>query len=202
MNLFKILLRQKLVVTVFLVGVLYISFFVYQKLIQKDLSSSALNRVNISEKENSETTLPVRLKIPKLNIDANVEYVGLAPDGSVDVPKGPDNVAWFNLGARPGEVGSAVIDGHSGYKNNKPAVFDNLDKLKKGDKIYVENKKGETITFVVREFKTYKQKTNPSEVFGASDGLAHLNLVTCSGAWNAVDETHSSRLVVFTDKEI
>ena len=57
----------------------------------------------------------------------------------MDVPKQPDDVAWFDLGFRPGQKGSAVIDGHSGWKDNRPAVFDNLSKLKNGDKIYVED---------------------------------------------------------------
>lgn len=63
---------------------------------------------------------PVRLKIPKINIDAAIESVGLTPEGAMDVPKSHTNVAWFNLGPRPGEQGSAVINGHFGWwKNNQ-----------------------------------------------------------------------------------
>jgi LPXTG-site transpeptidase (sortase) family protein len=120
----------------------------------------------------------------------------------MDVPKGPDDAAWFNLGPRPGEIGSSVIDGHSGYKNNRPAVFDKLYKLKKGDKIYVEDDKGNITTFVVREFKTYNPKADAKMVFSSNDGGSHLNLITCSGSWNKVERTHSDRLVVFADKEV
>ena len=56
--------------------------------------------------------LPIRLKIPSIKVDAAIEYVGIAPDGNMDVPKGPDNVAWFEPGTRPGDVGSAVLAGH------------------------------------------------------------------------------------------
>jgi LPXTG-site transpeptidase (sortase) family protein len=143
--------------------------------------------------------LPIRLKIPKINIDAVIEQVGITPDGAMDVPKGPDTVAWFNLGPRPGRVGSSVIDGHSGYKNNRPAVFDNLHKLQKGDKIYIEDSKGITATFIVREFRTYGLNDDVSSVFNSNDRAAHLNLVTCSGAWNAKEKTHATRLIVFTD---
>ena len=146
--------------------------------------------------------LPFRLKIPSINVDSAIEQVGIAPDGSMDVPKGPDDAAWFNLGPRPGEIGSSVIDGHSGYKNNRPAVFDKLYKLKKGDKIYVEDDKGNITTFVVREFKTYNPKADAKMVFSSNDGGSHLNLITCSGSWNKVERTHSDRLVVFADKEV
>jgi LPXTG-site transpeptidase (sortase) family protein len=152
--------------------------------------------------EQASSGIPAHFKIPSINIDATVEYVGLTPDGAMDVPKGPSNVAWFDLGTRPGEKGSSVIAGHSGYKNNIPAVFDNLHKLKKGDKIYVEDEMGATTTFVVREIQNYDLDADAKEVFSSSDGASHLNLITCGGVWNATKKTHSKRIVVFTDKEI
>lgn len=141
------------------------------------------------------------LKISSINIDAPVEYVGLASDGAMDVPKERANVAWFNLGPRPGEQGSAVVAGHYGWKNGKASAFDNLYKLRKGDKLYIEDEKGATIAFVVRESRRYDPEADASGVFGSSDGRAHLNLVTCEGAWDRVSKTYSKRLVVFTDKE-
>src|SRR5688572_12657776 len=44
---------------------------------------------------------PVRLKIPAINVDSAVEYVGLTPEGKMDVPDGPDVVAWYERGQRP-----------------------------------------------------------------------------------------------------
>lgn len=151
--------------------------------------------------EQASVELPVRLKIPKINVDAPVEQVGLAPDGAMEVPKERANVAWFNLGQRPGENGSAVIAGHYGWKNGKASAFDNLYKLRKGDKLYIEDGNGATITFVVRESRRYDPQADASAVFGSNDGKAHLNLVTCEGEWDKVSKTYSKRLVVFTDKE-
>ncbi len=142
------------------------------------------------------------LKIPKINVDAPVEDVGLTPQGAMDIPKGPNDVVWFNLGPRPGDVGSAVIAGHYGWKNEIPAVFDNLHKLEKGDRIYIKDEKGITMTFVVRELRTYGEDEDASLVFDSSDGGAHLNLITCQGVWNKNKKSYSNRLVVFTDKEI
>ena len=157
---------------------------------------------NIFAKEKTNVEFPVNLKIPSIGVDATVEKVSLTSAGEMDVPKQPDNVAWFDLGSSPGQKGSAVIDGHSGWKDNKPAVFDNLSKLKKGDKMYVENNTGIKNTFVVREIKDYDPNGDDRDVFYSSDELSHLNLITCSGAWNVAEQTHSRRLVVFTDKEI
>ena len=144
----------------------------------------------------------MRIEIPKISINAVVESVGLTPDGAMDAPKGPSNVGWFSLGPRPGETGSAVIDGHSGWKNHIPAVFDNLYKLSKGDKVYIQDPKGATVAFVVREIESYKPNQDASDVFISSDGKGHLNLITCTGFWNKILKSHSNRLVVFTDMEV
>lgn len=145
--------------------------------------------------------LPVRLVIPKINVDAPFEYVGITPLGAMDVPKLPADVGWFNLGPRPGDNGSAVVAGHFGWKNNIPAVFDNLSKLQIGDEINVIDEKGATSTFIVREIGTYGSKGDAANVFGSNDNKAHLNLITCEGTWNATLKSYSNRLVIFTDKE-
>lgn len=145
--------------------------------------------------------LPVRLSIPAIGVDAALEYVGLTADGEVGVPEDPGDAAWLDAGPRPGEEGTAVIDGHYGWKDDIPAVFDDLIKLQKGDKVYVEDESGTTTVFVVRDIQTYGENENVPGVFVSSDGKAHLNLITCEGVWNAASKSYSDRLVVFTDKE-
>ncbi|MEX1014229.1 MAG: class F sortase [Candidatus Paceibacterota bacterium] len=164
-------------------------------------SATVINSATILNSAQITSELPIRLKIPGINIDAPIEYVGLTSDGAMDVPKKSDNVAWFNLGPRPGDKGSAVIAGHYGWENNISAVFDNLHKLNKGDQIYIEDEKGMIITFVVREVKVYDRNEIEPDVFKSSDNKAHLNLITCVGVWDKVSKTYSKRLVVFTDKE-
>lgn len=151
--------------------------------------------------EHTSSRFPIRLMIPKIEVDAPFVYVGLTPKGEMDVPKDPAEVAWYNLGVRPGDIGSAVISGHYGWKNNLPAVFDRLHLLRKGDKIFVFDERGATTTFVVRELRRYGEKDDASAVFISRDGKAHLNLITCEGIWNKTNKSYSRRLVVFTDKE-
>lgn len=149
-----------------------------------------------------ETEQPVRLMIPAIGADALIESLGLTPEGIMDSPEGPANAGWYNLGVHPGEIGSAVIDGHSGWKDDIPAVFDNLHKLEPGDKIYIEDNKGVITTFVVRESRTYDPEADASEVFFSNDDGAHLNLITCNGVWNEATQSSSKRLVIFADKDM
>lgn len=154
---------------------------------------------SLSVPEKPQPGLPVRLKIPRLSVDASVEHLGLTANGELDAPKVPTTVGWYEAGPRPGEVGSAVMDGHYGWVNNKAAVFDNLYTLQKGDKILVEDETGKTTTFVVYELRTYQPEDDATAVFRSKDGKAHLNLITCQGVWNKGQQSFSTRLVVFAD---
>jgi LPXTG-site transpeptidase (sortase) family protein len=147
--------------------------------------------------------LPVRLLIPKINVDASIEYLGVTSAGTMEVPTVPYDVAWFDLGPKPGEIGSAVIAGHYGtWKNGNGSVFDDLNKLRTGDEIYVEDENGLSTTFLVRELARYNPDSNSLSIFTSDDGKSHLNLITCEGIWDNVSKTYSQRLVVFTDKRI
>lgn len=145
--------------------------------------------------------IPLRLKIPTIGVDALVEQVGLTRAGLADAPRGRANAGWFSVGTRPGNIGSAVIDGHFGWKDGLPAVFDKLHSLKVGDRVYVEDDKGATTSFVVRELKKYEPTAEAEDVFGVMDGGVHLNLITCIGVWNKKQQSYAQRLVVFADKE-
>lgn len=144
--------------------------------------------------------LPLRLKIPVINVDAAVEQVGLDGEGKMDVPKRLDTVAWFQLGSHPGDAGSAVMTGHYGIKDGKGSVFDELYKLHKGDIVTVEDDAGASVSFVVRGSRRYDPDADASGVFNSPDGASHLNLITCEGVWDIRTNQYPKRLVVFTDK--
>lgn len=143
--------------------------------------------------------LPIRLKVPAIGVNSAIEDALITPDGRMDVPAGTTNVAWFALGPNPGDVGSAVIGGHFGIDGGVPRVFYDLDKLVVGDKVYIENDKGETLAFQVRRIQLFDRNADATTVFTSGDGLAHLNLITCEGVWNQVNDTYPERRVIFTD---
>ena len=145
-------------------------------------------------------SLPARLVIPSIHMNAPLESVGLTHDGTLDVPRGILNAGWYNLGAIPGEHGTAVIDGHYGWIYGKPAVFNALSTLRAGNKISTVDTNGATATFVVRELREYDPNASTKEIFVSNDEKSHLNLITCKGTWSEADQTYSNRLVVFSDR--
>lgn len=142
---------------------------------------------------------PSRLLIPKLGVDAHVQYVGIAYSGNVMVPNNFTDVAWYKYGPVPGMAGSALIDGHVDNGLNLPGVFKNLNNIAPGDDVYVETVSGEKLHFVVNEVESYPYQAVPtSQIFNSSDGAAHLNLITCDGGWVEGQRTYDHRFVVYT----
>src|SRR5919202_460972 len=140
--------------------------------------------------------VPVRLRIPALGLLTAIEPVGLRA-GAMDVPTNVWHVGWFRLGPRPGAVGNAVIDGHLDSTTG-PAIFLALHNLRVGDRIYVIDRAGIERGFVVTELHSYPLADAPlARIFGPSSGR-HLNLITCSGTWDAAAHLYDQRLVVYT----
>lgn len=157
------------------------------------------NEERISQREVS-IGLPVRLKIPVIDVDSIVIPIGLTADGAMDIPQDPAEVAWYSLGPRPGEIGSAVIAGHLNWFQGQTGAFADLKQVEPGDIITVSDEDGVNITFVVREIRMYDAQADATDVFSSTDGKAHLNLITCDGVWDKDTSQYTERLVVFTDR--
>jgi hypothetical protein len=141
---------------------------------------------------------PTRFIIPKLNINTDVEHIGLTPGGAVGVPQSARTVSWFSVGPRPGQAGSAVISGHSGiWKNGSHSIFDALPSLRIGDKIFITDDKGVQRTFKVVDTKIYGKDQVVPEIFATST-TSNVNIITCHGQWLPNQKTYSQRFVVFT----
>lgn len=146
---------------------------------------------------------PVTFVIPKIGVNTPVESVAMDSKGNMDVPKDAANVAWYNLGPKPGETGSAVLAGHYDDPSGAPAVFYNLGSLQVGDELEVSDENGTKYIYSITGKESYPVDTFPiSVVFGPSDKPI-LNLITCEGVFNTSAATYSHRLVVFSElKEV
>ncbi len=159
-------------------------------------SNNTNNLVLGTENQKGNPGLPVRLIIPSLNINSGIQYLGIT-QGEMDSPNNSSDVGWFMPGSRPGENGSTVIAGHLNEKDGSKGVFANLNKLKTGDILYIEDSNKNIFTYAVRESRLYDHGY-AEEVFIPNDS-PHLNLITCEGVWNQNTNTYNKRLVVFTD---
>ncbi|MES2953082.1 MAG: class F sortase [Patescibacteria group bacterium] len=141
------------------------------------------------------------LQIPEIGVDAQVLSMGLEKNGKMAVPNNFVDIGWWNGGALPGEVGTAVLGAHVDNGGSTPGVFKHLSSLAVGDTFQFLRADGTTVTFRVTRTHVYdRSEPNTSDVFLSSDGKAHLNLITCHGEWLPGENTYAERLVVFAER--
>ncbi|HEY8455512.1 MAG TPA: class F sortase [Actinopolymorphaceae bacterium] len=141
---------------------------------------------------------PVRIRIPKIDVNARIMKLGLKRDRTLQVP--PDDKAylagWYRLGPTPGEVGNSVIVGHVDSKKLGPAVFFRLGELRPGDVIYVTRKNGSVAKFVVDGVKAYRKTRFPTQLVYGPSNVPGLRLVTCGGPWSK-ENSYRDNVIVF-----
>ena len=146
------------------------------------------------------TAPPVRLLIPAIGVDAPVTVKGLRPDAVMDVPDGPEDVAWYNFTARPGMAGNAVLSGHLDYHNYGAAVFWRLKELSEGDMVEVRLADGSVLRYRVSLKLSYDARMAPvSEIVGPTSKEV-VTLITCGGTFDSGSRNYSNRLVVRAER--
>ncbi len=141
--------------------------------------------------------LPVHLIVPALNINANVQHVGIAYSGDIGVPNNFTDVAWYKYGTIPGFNGDAVIDGHVDNAVSLPGVFKHLSNIQAGDDIYIETASSTQYDFKVTDVETYPATGVPMSQILSKTGDAYLTLITCDGIWVQSQRQYNGRLVVY-----
>jgi sortase (surface protein transpeptidase) len=172
--------------------------------------------------------LIARLKIPRFKVDAPIESLDLDASNTMQTPKNenvdvawyyrwdkpgranPDNsAAWAGISGydKPGYKGNSVFSAHI-YYHEKPAPFQNVQKLVVGDDVAVVMDDG-------REYQ-YKVITAPqvirledltaarmTEVIWPSNKPADkewLTLFSCGGDFDPVSREYYSRVIVVAER--
>jgi hypothetical protein len=143
-----------------------------------------------------EPSRPTRVTIPAIRVEAPVRQVGLATDGSIDVPPATeqDVTGWYEDGPTPGEFGSAVIVGHVDDYTG-PSVFYRLRDLRAGDTIEIAREDRETAVFEVDSVELFDRAGLPADRVYADFTRPHLRLITCGGRW--AGDGYRDNVVVF-----
>lgn len=141
------------------------------------------------------TGRPVRLAIPKIEVDTKIQEVGITKNGNMAAPNNFVDAGWYKYGTLPGNQGSAVIAGHVDNGVGLPAVFYDLKNLEPGDEIFVTNDEDEMLRFTVTGSRIYDYNAKADDVFTDKSGKL-LKLITCSGVRIPALRTRDKRLVV------
>ncbi|WP_460070863.1 class F sortase [Streptomyces sp. YKOK-I1] len=141
---------------------------------------------------------PVRLRIPRISVDAPFTDLSLNDKGQLEAPPPNDTnlVGWHAAGPSPGETGTAIIAGHVDTKTSA-AVFAGLQYLKKGDVFDVVRADRSVAHFEVDDTETFAKDDFPSERVYADSPRAEARLITCAGNYDHSAKDYKDNLVVF-----
>lgn len=139
---------------------------------------------------------PVSVRIPALALSAPLTRLGLAPDGTLEVPQTGEEVGWFVGSATPGALGPAVIAAHVTWGGSR-AAFSEVATLDRYDRVLVHRQDGRVAVFEVTDIDRFPKSRFPTEaVYGATDHAA-LRLITCAGAFDPASGRYPDNVVVF-----
>lgn len=141
--------------------------------------------------------LPTSVSIPTLSVMSTLIPLGVNPDLTVQVPllTSAGQAGWFDLGVRPGEIGSAVLLGHVNA-DGVTGVFNKLGTMNLGDIVSVGRADGTTVSFkVIRVHTVLKSQFPSQEVYGPKSD-AEIQLITCGGTLDRAAHNYLSSVIV------
>jgi hypothetical protein len=144
-------------------------------------------------------SVPVSVAIPAIGVQSRLLRLGRNQDGTMQVPDlttSANEAAWYKYSVTPGQIGTAVIEGHvDSYQG--PAVFFRLGALRPGNQVNVTLADGITAVFRVTGVREYAKAEYPANTIYAPAKYAALRLITCGGDFDAVTGHYLGSVVVF-----
>ncbi|WP_373103352.1 class F sortase [Streptomyces rubrogriseus] len=144
-------------------------------------------------------SVPVGLRIPAIGVDTPVMGLGLAGDGTVEVPPvtDDDRAGWYRHSPTPGQVGPSVLLGHVTVGRYGDGVFRHLARLRRGERIEARLENGTAAEFTVTAVRTVAKADFPTDdVYGDVAG-PELRLITCGGPRDG--EEYRDNVIVFAE---
>jgi hypothetical protein len=116
---------------------------------------------------------------------APVSPSGVLPDGSLVIPDRPDQVGWWDGGARAGDaLGSLVIAGHVDSRTFGLGILAELKWVKAGSVIEVRAGSERQRYQVYQAVQVSQQSLATDDEFFRQDGPHRLVVITCGGPFD------------------
>jgi LPXTG-site transpeptidase (sortase) family protein len=142
-------------------------------------------------------SVPVRVIIPAISVNAPLMQVGLTKDRAVQMPPLNDHnlAGWYKYSVTPGQAGSSLIAGHVDSSTG-PSVFFRLKELHKGDTVQVRRADGTLVTFTVDGVQVASKTAFPTQAVYQNTSYPSLRLVTCGGPFDYSSGHYLDNIIV------
>jgi sortase (surface protein transpeptidase) len=147
------------------------------------------------EQAAADVAKPVRIRIPSIDVDAEIVGVGLDEDGAMETPD-IGFAGWYTKGPKPGEKGPSVVVAHVDSKAG-PDVFNRLNELRPGAEIHIERSDGSTATWLSESSEQTDKDELPVGSIWKPTEEPVLRLVTCGGAFDRSIGHYTDNVIVY-----
>jgi LPXTG-site transpeptidase (sortase) family protein len=141
---------------------------------------------------------PVKIRIPRIEVNAPVMKLGRDADGTVQVPPlvAHNLTGWYRYGPSPGQRGPAVILGHVDSATGI-SVFYYLKNLHAGDTVLVTLADGKVAAFAVDGLQRVAKDAFPTASVYGKAGYPSLRLITCGGPFDQATGHYTDNIIVY-----
>lgn len=141
-----------------------------------------------------------RIVIPAIGVNAPVVVKSIDPDGVMQAPDTPSDVAWYEFTGLPGGGSNIVLAGHVDFAGVGPAVFWDLWRLEEGDVVQLHLVDGSIALYRVVSSELVVEATAPvGQIVGPTVGEV-VTLITCAGNYNPATGRYDQRLIVRAER--
>ena len=137
------------------------------------------------------------IEIPSAGIKGFIQKVGVDQNRAVAAPNNVHLAGWFVDSVKPGDKGLSIIDGHVSGRS-ADGVFKKLPEVRPDDEVIMTMGGGQKFTYIVFDTKTVPNDQAASALFEQNPRVSHqLNLITCTGRYDAGSRTYADRVIVY-----
>lgn len=139
---------------------------------------------------------PKYIRMPSIQVEGYIQKVGLGPNKEIAAPTNIHMAGWYQDTPPPGGSGLSIIDGHVDGRT-VGGIFKELARLRPGDRFTVAFGNGSMRQFEVLGVLDVPSDTAINALFSQEPKVSsQLNLITCSGDFNAESRRYSNRVIV------
>ncbi|MDQ2743938.1 MAG: class F sortase [Chloroflexota bacterium] len=139
---------------------------------------------------------PKLFSMPRFGVTATIEDISMRAAGDDHAPYRWNDVAWWDLGPKPGQQGMSNIYGHLD-STCCPAVFYHLRDLVPGDIVTVTYRNAKVLRFRVIWSHTYWNDEFPYGFVYGLNRHRSLALTTCTGVFHLDGSGYDHKVLVY-----
>ncbi|WP_318241278.1 class F sortase [Cellulomonas avistercoris] len=143
---------------------------------------------------------PVRIVVPDLGLDMPIDAVGVADDGSMEIPQDAGRAGWYRYGPAPATPeGATVVAAHVDSWTTGIGPFSRLRDVSPGARVEVTTSDGVVHVYAVRDVAQVPKSDAPVEQWFDRTGAPRIVLVTCGGAFDREVGHYADNVAVTAD---